>query len=350
VFFTSFSYEDSVMRSRRRVGFTLIELLVVIAIIAILIGLLLPAVQKVREAAARTKCSNTLKQVALAAHNHHDALTYLPAGIHSYYWAMGPDPYNGGPRSGAGAIVQLLPYVEQASVYQTFDLTRNVQSDVNDPKATRQEVPMFLCPSDPQDGRMGALNYGRNSYMPNVGATADPGVAAASNQGADPNPKLTGPFWFNSKCKLTDVADGTSNTAMFSEVRRGYYPNASDPSLRIDSYSVTLNTTTDNATPPASCQTPGSSSLKYSGLEYFRGALSVTGWYTHTATPNSQVYYDCHDGGFSRGHHFARSYHLGGVNVALCDGSVRFVRDSISPANWIAMGTKSAGEVFDGTQ
>ena len=92
------------------------------------------------------------------------------------------------------------------------------------------------------------------------------------------------------------------------------------------------------------CQFATGTPLTYSGLEYFRGALPITGWYTHTTTPNTEQFYDCHDSGFGRGHHAARSYHLGGVQVAFSDGSIRFVRDSIPLATWIALGTKAGGE------
>src|SRR5205807_1359887 len=95
---------------------------------------------------------------------------------------------------------------------------------------------------------------------------------------------------------------------------------------------------------PGMCQFPNASTLVYSGMEYFRGALPITGWYNHTATPNSTKYYDCHDGGFAKGHHFARSYHQKGVNVAFADGSIKFVHDEVAPAIWTALGTKNGGE------
>ena len=126
-------------RSNHRCGFTLIELLVVIAIIAVLIGLLIPAVQKVREAAFRAQCLNNLKQIGLAAHNYHSANRKLPPGASST-------------PAFASALVIMMPYLEQANKYNQFDFKYDVNNPTYNLAAETQDVPIFLCPSDPSQG------------------------------------------------------------------------------------------------------------------------------------------------------------------------------------------------------
>jgi prepilin-type N-terminal cleavage/methylation domain-containing protein len=198
---------------RHAPAFTLIELLVVIAIIAILIGLLLPAVQKVRESAARIQCNNNLKQLGLALHNYHDThggfppakrdpqANITPANTPIHCWV----PFT-------------LPYMEQETIYKLYDFTVNWDNPINDgsqanPRADQREPPIFQCPAGPPN-RFGANHRGIIDYSP-------------PNQIARPNPFLNvvppgdstflGVLGRNVSRRLTDVTDGTSNTILLAE-------------------------------------------------------------------------------------------------------------------------------------
>jgi prepilin-type N-terminal cleavage/methylation domain-containing protein/prepilin-type processing-associated H-X9-DG protein len=326
------------MRCRR--GFTLIELLVVIAIIAVLIGLLLPAVQKVREAAARAKCQNNLKQMVLGAHNYESAHGSYPPGAGALPTLPGGFPAAGTQRPSPQALI--LSELEEANKYNQFDFNYDVNGATQNLGARVQDVAIYLCPSDNSAAQF-AGPLGRCNYMANIGQTASP-----TNQDGS----VGGVFFveftntqFNMlgnhpRCvRMTDVTDGRSNTAMFAEIRRGNLASSSttppfDPQ---DVRSVAAMSAADQLTPPATCNAQSGTAYRYAGLEYYRSFV-VTSFYAHTKLPNDPSG-DCTD--LSNGHITARSYHSGGVNVGFCDGSVRFVADSIALNIWKNLGSRA---------
>jgi prepilin-type N-terminal cleavage/methylation domain-containing protein len=222
--------------TRYRCAFTLIELLVVIAIIAILIGLLLPAVQKVREAAARMKCQNNLKQMCLAAHNFHDVNKHFPYGKSPSYPGVNP-------MARWSAHSQLLPYLEQNNVYHLLDFQfppnmGDMQFDstgcrpYTNPNgvnaACNTLIPTFQCPSDPAPPTLLAPNgitYPGNNYWGNMGTTFMCDLGDSHPSTVAPGAVPDGIFYYASNVSIAQITDGTSTTAMFAEKLRsgGHY-------------------------------------------------------------------------------------------------------------------------------
>ncbi len=361
---------------RKRSGFTLIELLVVIAIIAILIGLLVPAVQQVRAAAARAQCQNNLKQVGLGAHNYESNYKILPPGS---------GPLAPGASSAPSLMAVILPYLEQANAYNLFNFNVDVNNNAANAAARSQDVAVYMCPSDPSgqtivDPGGGPLPPGRSSYLGNVGTTADQRSTDLTRVGIfnfqyKVAASTTSPRVVKTRVRILDIRDGTSNTAMFSETKRSMASNSNGGTLNnYDPTMVYLLPSTDDGWSPLTPMTgtlfnqTNTSALiqgntykcnswdygptgviRYRGLEYYR-ALPEMNQYTHTVPPNYKGY-DCGErSSFTMAHIAARSYHVGGVNVCFADGSVRFISDSIAFPTWQAIGTRAAGDIVDGSQ
>ncbi len=306
--------------SVRKSGFTLIELLVVIAIIAILIGLLLPAVQKVREAAARMSCSNNLKQIGVALHNYHSSYNTFPTGSNTL---------------GFTCTAQLLPFLEQNNLYNQINFTVSA-TDPSNAGPTGATIKILLCPSD----AISALPAGQggNNYFANYGTAIQFFQNSSIANGVFALHDTKG-------ISLLGISDGTSNTVAFSELKKGDFNNATyNPADWLNASSLGSPSTADQAY--AICQTITVTNLSYqlfsAGGEWLNDSNTGTA-YTHVGPPNST---NC---AFLSNLTFAvnaSSFHTGGINVLLCDGSVRFVTNSIDLPTWRAVGTRAGGEVL----
>ena len=315
---------------RRRTAFTLIELLVVIAIIAILIGLLLPAVQKVREAANRMACQNNLKQLGLALHNYHDGNGTLPKAedskeVYTCCWGTWQ--------------MLILPYIEQEAAFRNYQnwggsdsvLTNwpaptpssvpkgsypRYGSDVNIQSTTGRRYAVLTCPSDQPNSPIGRITS--HNYVVNYGNTS---YYQAPFQGV---PFLGAPFVPRKTVRIQDITDGLSNTVLMLEVRQGQRKDLRGftwwgPATAGETF-FPPNTTSPDAIQYA----PGDGTGFCDPLPPNPPCVAPTGAYPYIQS--------------------ARSYHPGGVQVVLGDGSARFIENNINLQVWRNLGSSKDGQ------
>ena len=315
----------------RRNAFTLIELLVVIAIIAILIGLLLPAVQKVREAASRMKCQNNLKQLGLAMHNYESANGVFPQGRNGYPKVV-------------SAPARLLAYVEQANLQSLVDPEGTLALGGQNDSAAKNRVALLACPSDPQNGQVSGSVYFGTNYVANngIGVTFDAsGAITAYQKIAEGNGVFA-----QIPVRIADITDGTSNTAAFSESLIGNSnPVTGIPTNQQTIRLVILEVSGGNDPTPTDCDSGNGVWNPRRSEQWINGHYGNT-LYNHYYTPNQVGKWDCGNASHNKGLTAARSAHTGGVNLLSCDGSLRFVRDSVNITTWRALATRNGGEVL----
>ena len=342
-----------------RRGFTLIELLVVIAIIAILIGLLLPAVQKVREAAARMKCANNLKQIGLAAQNYHDANQAFPPAVQIAN-AVGNnmDSAYASPAVGPNWAVFILPYMEQGNLFNQYQASiKNYMvsngADQSWLGIRSQPIPNFLCPSDPSAATAFALNGG-NWARGNYAACAGPGWIYDTVQGNSTSVAFSGGTYLsggimgvNFGDTLTHITneDGASSTIMFNEVRRGL--NSSDRrgvwAMGVGGASITA------ANAIGDCTTPNDSN-EYSDDIEDCAALRTAGNYPASSglgVLRMGCSNDNQPRNWANWQAQARSGHTNGVNACFGDGSVRFIANSVDQVTWFQMNSRNDGTTYN---
>ena len=349
-------------------AFTLVELLVVIAIIGILIGMLLPAVQTVREAARRTQCANNMRQLGLAVHNYESSFGNFPVN------QIGPgltDGYGGYSTGYYSWLVPLLPFVEQTNLYDSFSLDQN-NGDGNDyrvsdthpnAEAVSTLVSGFICPSDTPNLNneiiLGSANPAPGSYVGNAGwpsyATGyagerlTPGIFNGTIPLEHPSEAIG---WHSDRnLGFKSVTDGTSNTALISErlIQPGNSADAIDEGdVRLRSLCILARTETLRDIQDHLSSTHAHIfESAHIGRSWSSGWPLVAPTYMHVQPPNGLIGHYDNGNSVDEGDFMISpsSRHPGGVNISLVDGSVRFVSDQVSNEVWWAVGSRNDGRV-----
>jgi prepilin-type N-terminal cleavage/methylation domain-containing protein/prepilin-type processing-associated H-X9-DG protein len=325
--------------TRSRSAFTLIELLVVIAIIAVLIALLLPAVQSAREAARRSQCVNNLKQIGLALMNYHDVNGSFPLDRCLFSSTTTPTPYS---FSGWAAI---LPQLEQSPTYAAINFSLPSANQAGNATVLNTTINTFLCPSESQT--IPAGNGAGTNYSLSEGSNIVYNYGATDTKNQQTNePVPNGPFFPNTVYRIAQFTDGTSNSIITGERLLGDFSNLIATDVRDIFKSPAIPVTLSDAV--TMCQQLDWTNLAYQsystdGTPWLEGTVNTGACLKVVAPPNTR---SCEFMNISRITLTAASNHPGGVNIGFADGSIHYIKNSISLTVWWALGSINGGEVI----